>query len=213
MKRRMVGSMVGSAGPAVVAVGAALLVAGCGAGQITQTDTQVATINGTSVGVGTIAIRNAEIDYPEASQGQSQQSQQAQQEHEAEEAEGLAPAVYPVNSDAEISMWIVNEGYEGDELVSARSDIASNMAIEGSRSVPAQRTLVLNPASGELSTDEPTRGQLTLEGLKRQLRPGQLVQLTLTFRDAGSVTFDVPVTAPDDPRSNPNEPEGHGGGH
>ena len=84
MKRRTVGSRIRSLGPVVAAVGAALLVTGCGAGQITQTDTQVAAINGTSAGVGTIAIRNAEVSYPET--------------------DGDGPAVYPPNSDAQTTM-------------------------------------------------------------------------------------------------------------
>lgn len=198
MKRRTVGSGIRSVGPVVAAFGAALLVAGCGAGQITQTDTQVAAINGTSAGVGTIAIRNAEVAYPES--------------------DGTSPAVYPPNSDAQTTMWLVNEGHDADELVSARTDAASNVAITGSRTVPGQRTLVLGPnepATGDPVTGDPIRGALTLEGLTRQLRPGEMVEITLTFRDAGQVTFEMPVTVPDEPRTNPAEPGGpHGsGGH
>jgi copper(I)-binding protein len=197
VKRRTVGSRIRSLGPVVAAVGAALLVTGCGAGQITQTDTQVAAINGTSAGVGTIAIRNAEVSYPET--------------------DGDGPAVYPPNSDAQTTMWLVNQGYEADELVSARTDAASQVVIEGSRVVPAQRTLVIGtdaPATSEPAGD-PTRGTLTLQGLTRELRPGQMVEITLTFRDAGPVTFEMPVTVPDEPRTNPAEPgEPHGsGGH
>ncbi|EHR63434.1 copper chaperone PCu(A)C [Saccharomonospora cyanea] len=197
MKRRTVGSGIRSVGPVVAAFGAALLVAGCGAGQITQTDTQVAAINGTSAEVGTIAIRNAEVSHQVGG--------------------GADAAVYPPNSDARVTMWLVNEGFDADELVSARTDAASNVTITGSRAVPAQRTLVLgaeDPAAGEV-TGNPTKGTLTLEGLTRQLRPGQLIEITLTFRDAGRVTFEMPVTVPDEPRTNPAEPgEPHGsGGH
>ncbi len=203
MKRRTVGSGIRSAGPVVATFGAALLVAGCAAGQITQTDTQVAAINGTSAGVGTIAIRNAEVAYPEG--------------------DGTAPAVYPPNSDAQTTMWLVNEGHAADELVSARTDAASNVAITGSRTVPGQRILVIGPdqpatggpGTGEQGTGAPIRGALTLEGLTRQLRPGEMVEITLTFREAGQVTFEMPVTVPDEPRTNPAEPgEPHGsGGH
>ncbi|CAM2782208.1 copper chaperone PCu(A)C [Saccharomonospora xinjiangensis] len=196
MKRRTVGSRIGSAVPVAVAFGAALLVTGCAAGQITQTDTQVAAINGTSAQAGTIAIRNAEVSYPES--------------------DGSGPAVYQPNSDVPTTMWLVNEGNKADELVSARTDAASTVAIEGSKVVPAQRALVLGadqPATGE-ATGDPTRGKLTLKGLTRQLRPGQMVEITLTFRDAGQVTFEMPVTVPDKPRVSTAEPGGgHGGGH
>ncbi len=190
MKRRMVGS-------AVVAVGSALLVAGCAAGQITQTDTQVAAINGASTQVGSIAIQNAEIAYPEGPTGNTSGG-------------AGGSGVYPPNSDAEAVIWLINEGGEDDELVSARTDAARTVTIEGSRVVPAQRMLVLSPE--KQGTNNPNNGQLILEGLTEQLRPGQLVEITLTFREAGPVTFEMPVAVPEEPRTNPADPaEGAGG--
>lgn len=189
MKRRMVGSKARSAVPAVAAVGAALVVASCAAGQITQTDTQVAAIDGTSADIGNIEIRNAEIASPAS--------------------DGSGPAVYPKGSDAEAVIWLVNEGEQPDELVSARSDAAQKATLEGSRVVPPERTLVLSPEP--MGTGNPVQGSLTLEGLKHQLRPGEMVEVTLTFRDAGQVTFELPVTMPDEPRNNPAEPPGQGG--
>ena len=192
MKRRMVGS-------AVVAVGSALLVAGCAAGQITQTDTQVAAINGASTEVGEIAIQNAELAYPEG--------------NASGDSGGAGGAgVYPQNSDAEAVIWLINEGGQDDELVSAETDAAQNVTIGGSRVVPAQRMLVLSPEKE--GTGNPNHGQLTLEGLTEQLIPGQMIEITLTFREAGSVTFDMPVAVPEEPRTNPASPaEGAGGGN
>lgn len=196
MKRRTVGSRAASVGPIVAAVGAALLVTGCAAGQITQTDTQVAAIDGTSAEVGPIAIRNAEVALPEGA--------------------GPEVPVCPQGSDAETMIWIVNQSGQADELVSASTEAADNVVLEGSRAVPAYRTLVLGqdaPATGDEVTGDPTRGSLTLQGLKRELRSGQMIDLTLTFRDAGQVTFELPVTLPDEPRTKSPEPEGEGGGH
>ncbi|WP_139320452.1 hypothetical protein [Saccharomonospora sp. CUA-673] len=56
MKRRMIGAGI---------AGIALLVAGCGAGQITQTDQQVGMVDGAAAEADTIFIRNAEIAYPD----------------------------------------------------------------------------------------------------------------------------------------------------
>ncbi|WP_197318887.1 copper chaperone PCu(A)C [Saccharomonospora sp. NB11] len=197
MKRRTVGSRAASSGPVVAAVGAALLVTGCGAGQITQTDTQVAAINGTSVDAGSIAIRNAEVAYPETN--------------------GSEPAVYPKGSDAGTTIWLVNQSGKADELLSASTEAAADVTLEGSRTVPAYRTLVLGPgqsATGDEVSGDPTRGSLTLNGLTRDLRPGQMIDLTLTFRDAGAVTFELPITVPEEPRTSDSASSSHeGGGH
>jgi hypothetical protein len=47
-----------------LATGLGLAAAGCSAGQITQTDTQVATVDGASGNVGSIAVRNAQFAFP-----------------------------------------------------------------------------------------------------------------------------------------------------
>lgn len=181
MKRRMVG-MAGM-------VGTALLVAGCGAGQITQTDTQEAAVNGASASVKTIEVRNAELAHPE----------------------GVEPSAYLKGSDAEVVMSIVNSGEKADQLVSVRSDAAEDATISGSKSVPADSTLSVGP-------DEPQAGkqlhaEVVLNGLKREVRPGQDVAATLTFRDAGTVDVHLPVKVPSEPRH--DAPSGHEeeGGH
>ena len=51
--------------PAVAGLGIAALLVGCGAGQITQTDTQQSAVNGASGQVGAIAIRDAELQAPD----------------------------------------------------------------------------------------------------------------------------------------------------
>jgi hypothetical protein len=47
-----------------LATGLVLAAAGCSAGQITQTDTQVATVNGASGDVGSISVRDAQLAFP-----------------------------------------------------------------------------------------------------------------------------------------------------
>lgn len=168
MKRRMLGSAV---------LGAALLVAGCGAGQITQTDTQQAGVNGAKAQVGDIAIRDATLTFPDNA--------------------GSGPAVYPPGSDVDLRMSIVNEGAAADELVSARSDAATSVAIEGTRTVYGGNTLRIGAVPPDLEGVED--GKLILRDLTTQVRPGELVSVTLTFRDAGRVTLEMPVAGPDEP--------------
>ncbi|MFD2398469.1 copper chaperone PCu(A)C [Prauserella oleivorans] len=175
-------------GSAVLGLGAALLVTGCGAGQITQTDTQVAAINGASGQTGTIAVRNAELAYPE----------------------GVQPAAYLRGTDAEVLMSIVNQGGRADQLVSARSDAATNITIRGTRTVPAGAALAIGPT--EPTAGRQLHGEMVFQGLTREVRPGQTVSTTLTFRDAGQVRLEIPIQVPEEARHTEG---GHGeqGGH
>lgn len=166
-------------GRAMLGFGCALLVTGCAAGQITQTDTQELAINGTSAQLGEIAIRNAEFSYPTA-----------------EEA-----AVFRPGSDADVTMSIINEGRMSDELISARSDAASDVVIEGEREIAAGHVLMLD--SERPLPDDVAKGELTLQGLTKTLRSGENIELTLTFQDAGEVTFEVPMRTPDELRGGP----------
>ncbi|GAA1237660.1 hypothetical protein GCM10009676_22650 [Prauserella halophila] len=181
MKRRMIGAGI---------AGISLLVAGCGAGQITQTDTQVAGVNGGSSDVGAIAVRNAQLAFPEE----------------------VEPAAYLEGSDADVVMSIVNSGQQPDELVSVRSESAEGTAVGGTTSIPADTTLAVGP-------EEPQGGaqlhaEVTLEGLQREIRPGQDVTATLTFREAGTVEVVLPVKVPDEPRHDASTgEEEQGGGH
>ncbi|WP_007023092.1 copper chaperone PCu(A)C [Saccharomonospora iraqiensis] len=192
VKRRMVSA-------AVVAVGAALLVSGCAAGQITQTDSQVATINGTRAEVGDIAIRKAELAYPE----------------------GDAP-IYRAGTSPGVAMYLVNEAeLQDDTLVSASTDAAANVVLNGSREVPAQGTLVIAQGAQEQQAAEAarpeveiqTRADMTLQGLNRDVRPSQTVTMTLTFREAGRVTFDMPAVIPDTPTFDVSPSPAAEGGH
>ncbi|WP_424184020.1 hypothetical protein ACOBQX_18970 [Actinokineospora sp. G85] len=52
--------------PAAVGLAAALALAGCSAGQITQTDSQLPAVNGTQATQGTVALRDVKLAYPGA---------------------------------------------------------------------------------------------------------------------------------------------------
>ncbi|MBK1785245.1 copper chaperone PCu(A)C [Prauserella sp. ASG 168] len=168
----------------VIGLGAALLIAGCGAGQITQTDRQVAAIDGASVDVRDIAIRNAELAFPG----------------------DVQPPAYLQGSDAEVLMSIVNRSGTNDELVSIESDEAANVSVQGDREVPAGTALNVGPT--EPGAGRQLHAQVTLEGLTREVRPGQTVKVTLTFRDAGDASVELPIKAPAEPRVSEHDEEG-----
>lgn len=120
----------------VVAAGAllgAVALAGCGAGQITQTDAQVPAVVGASGTVGTVAVRDAHIEFGEQAQGAN---------------------IYPRGGAAPIRMSIVNSGTQPDRLVSATSPAAASVAISGESDVPPGRVLVI--AGGAEAAPAPT---------------------------------------------------------
>jgi copper(I)-binding protein len=209
-------------GAGVLALGAALVLAGCGAGQITQTDTQQPAVNGTHAQVKTIALRDVAVQYPTSGAGY---------------AAGATPA---------LTLTIVNQGTQDDSLVSVTTEDGTQATIGGSKDIVAGHSLVIGPDDAVESTNEaqptssgaptssaeapatgtsstgtsstgtetsssvapsasvtPTaapatvgKGTVTLPALKQPLWPGQVVKVTFLFKNAGPVTVDVPVAAP-----------------
>lgn len=117
-------------GAGVLALGAAFALAGCGAGQITQTSTQQAAVNGTHAQVKTIDLRNAAVQYPTSGPGY---------------AAGATPA---------LTLTIVNRGAQDDSLVSVTTEDGTQATIAGSKTVVAAHTLVIGPDDAVESTNE-----------------------------------------------------------
>lgn len=122
------------------AVIGALALAGCGAGQITQTSGQVAAVGGANGGNGLVAVRNAEIEY-------------------AEDAEGAK--IYPRGGNAPLQMTIVNSGVAADRLVSVSSPAAASVEVSGESEVPGGQVLLVEgggeaaPPAGPAEPVEP----------------------------------------------------------
>ncbi|GDY30824.1 hypothetical protein [Gandjariella thermophila] len=206
--------------PAALGFGLVLALAGCGAGQITQTDTQVAAVNGVSGQAGRIGVRDAQLVFPPS-----------------------AARYYPKGSDAALVTTIVNDGSSGDRLVSVSSPAASSVNLQGSTVLPAAFALTAVGPSAEggtsasapatptsaataTSTSAPAsssagapsstsapggagsaaalpvgRITITLVNLTRDVRPGETIPVTFVFANSGQVTLDVPIGAPQTPRS------------
>jgi copper(I)-binding protein len=186
-KRRALGS-------GVLGLGAALVLAGCGAGQITQTDTQQAAVNGAnaSSASGAVAVRDASV----VNRNGCQQA-------------------YTAGSDASLKLTIANSGGTPDELVSVTSTGAASASVQGQQTIFARSSIEVGPvdepesAPGSASasptatpSQSPTTGAATdhatvvLQGLKAPLWPGQLLPVTFVFRDAGPLTVEMPIAAP-----------------
>ncbi|MEV4311041.1 hypothetical protein [Actinocrispum sp. NPDC049592] len=107
---------------APAAVGLALALAGCGAGQIAQTSGMEPAVNGGTGQAGTIAIRDVRLAYPQ-------------------------DGVYRSGADAVVEGVIVNTGQADDQLVGVTSP-AGEAEITGDRKLPAGTSLVIAPGSG-----------------------------------------------------------------
>jgi copper(I)-binding protein len=210
---------------AIGALIGALALAGCGAGQITQTDTQVAAVDGALATVGSIAIRDAQIEFGEA--------------------EGVN--VYNRGGAAPLSLTIANTGADADKLVSVSSPVAASVKISGTPDIAGGRVLVVEgepegaaepaapsgsarptgtaaatptspaPTSTASATPSATasanaegpgaatgkrEAQIVLTGLTADIRSGLTYPVTFRFERAGEVTVNVPVANPDTPRQN-----------
>jgi copper(I)-binding protein len=82
---------------------------GCGAGQITQTDTQIASIDGANGDVGSMSVRNVTLAFPANAQG-----------------------VYPPGASAALVVTIVNNGLTADTLTGVSSPAVTSATIDGS---------------------------------------------------------------------------------
>lgn len=221
---------------AALAVVGGVALAGCGAGQQAQTAEQRPTVDGANVTVGSLAIRDVALEYPE---------------------EGL----YEEGGTARLRMVIVNEGTSSDQLIEVRTDAADDVTIRAAGEEVAAPTPTLTapppsltPSSSETGLPNESEGPadpsdtvepsatttaapspsatqpqvarisipsnglvsfrddgptVQLVGLTEQLRPTQNLTITLVFQDAGPVTTVIPVAVPDEEIDLAPTVEGH----
>lgn len=192
----------------------AATIAGCGAGQITQTSSQQAGVNGANVTGGDIAVRNAELAYPEEKR------------------------YYTIGDDIPVQLTIVNQGPTQDELAAVRSPAAEGVRISGDTTLPGGTALRAAFEAGEAEPSEgaeapgssaaapgssaaapsgsavpsPTEAKptgteddigkvtITVIGLQeREVRPGEKLPLIFDFARAGDIKVEVPIANPEGP--------------
>ncbi|MGH3779490.1 MAG: copper chaperone PCu(A)C [Pseudonocardiaceae bacterium] len=157
----------------VACFAAALALAGCGAGQIAQTDSQVAAVDGAFGNVGnSIALRNVLLPYPPSPTG-----------------------TYPAGSTVPVVLAIVNQGDQPDELVAVTSP-AGQAQVLGATQIPGGTTVISTAGSAE-PTSPLVVGELRiLLSTTQPLRAGLTMPITFQFRDAGTLTLPVPMATP-----------------
>lgn len=204
---------------AALAAGAALVLTGCGAGQISQTAHQVAAVNGNTANVGKVALRDVRFLLP--------------QTEEYQNAKG---------GKAVLAFSVANLGEaDPDELVSITAGDLGQVKINGKAEIQPQAALVAGlpakakaddhgtPAkadehgaatpdshgataapAGEKAAD-PAAAPLLIEvtGLTKDVTPGLTYPVTFNFKKNGTVVVNVPVDAgSDNPRLEPVKNEG-----
>lgn len=179
---------------------------GCSAGQITQTDSQVAAVDGAYADVGgNIALRDVLIPTPTQSNG-----------------------TYPTGSSVPVLLTIINQGTRADRLITVTSPAASQVLVLGTTTIApgTNLTSTVGSASAGVQPQSPlVVGQLRIVlNTSQPLRAGLNTPVTFVFENAGTVTLPVPMAPPVESVSEVNVVESehsgdehggdeHGGGH
>jgi len=175
-RRSRVGGAVGS----VLTV--ALVLGGCSAGAVTQTDTTLSQASGAQGQIGGMLVRDLALEVDPTPDGQT-------------------PTV-PAGGQVGVRGTLVNEAAGADQLLSVSSPYASTVRAEGQLAVPggdkALRLLGSAPGpAGPPPRDSLATGsaRVVLSGATQPIAPGPTYLLTLTFRAAGTLTLGVPLTS------------------
>lgn len=172
-----------------LAAGAALTLSACGSGQISQTASQVAAINGNFANVGQLALRNVHVVYPNS------------------EEYSIEPG-----GNAVLAFTVINNSEEtADKLTRISTDFAKSVSIGDAvggleiapqtalaAGTPAQDAEESSEAGSRTSENADSPSDLALvvlNDLREGVRPGLTFPVTFSFQKAGNVTVSVPVDA------------------
>jgi copper(I)-binding protein len=164
---------------AACGLAAAAALTGCSAGQISQTATQQAAVNGTAATVGSITLRNVHLRAPQSTD-----------------------YVQP-GSTAELLFVASNDSPDkADKLTSITSDFGT-VALSGDTSLPATDVLVVGEPDGQiapLQAAETADAAKAMVNLSKPITNGLTYPFTFTFQNAGPLTVAVPISAGEAPR-------------
>lgn len=155
----------------------AVVLTGCSSGQITQTSSQESAVNGNSVNLTTIALRNVHL--------------QASQSGDALQPGRTVPLVFvAANTSPDAN----------DKLVAITSDFG-DVKITGDTSLPAGGALVFNAPGGEAAPMASTVPNAAEVALTKPISNGLNYNFTFVFEKAGKATVAVPISAGEVSRS------------
>jgi copper(I)-binding protein len=161
----------------------ALALAGCSAGQISQTASQESAVDGNAAVINnppsSIALRNVRI--------------QAQQN-----TDFLHPG-----ANVDLVLVVVNQSPDvADKLVGITTDIGK-VTVTGDATLPAGGTLFVGTPSGQnnkaVNAVEAADSVKATVALSKPITNGPNYNFTFNFEKAGSVSLPVPISAPEGP--------------
>jgi hypothetical protein len=178
-----------SAKVAALAAGALIgtaALAGCSAGQLSQTSVQQSAVDGAQAVINNVALRNVRI-------------------RAVQTGDFLRPG-----ATVDLLLVAVNQSPDvTDKLVSITSDIGK-VTVAGDPTLPASGVLLIGPRSGQhkKSVDgvENADAVKATVALSKPITNGPNYDFTFAFEKAGSVSVAVPISAPD--VTPQNEPPG-----
>jgi copper(I)-binding protein len=177
---------------AACGLAAAVMLSGCSAGQVSQTATQEAAVNGTSANIGKIAVRNAHLRVD------------------------LTTDYAQPGSDVELIFVATSDSPDvNDKLVSITSDVGK-VTLTGDTSIPANGVLTVGEPDGQIapleSAERADAADATV-ALSKPITNGLTYNFTFAFEKAGETTVTVPISAGEAPRREEAVEAGDTGGH
>lgn len=153
----------------------ALVLTGCGSGQISQTADQQAAVNGSSANVKNIALRNVHI--------------LAAQSGDFLQPGKTVPLVFvAANNSPDVN----------DKLVGITSDVGA-VTLSGDGSIPAGRALVVSAKSATEAMGS-VKAATAEVALSKPITNGLTYNFTFNFEKAGQTTVAVPISASENVR-------------
>lgn len=153
---------------------AALVLSGCSAGAVTQTDTTISSVQGTEATVGQVLLRNITMDSGNQ-------------------------VVVPAGASVALRGTIINQALTDDQLLSVSTPYASQVRAEGFTTILGNSaTDLVGSQPGPVGPPSPTQPngtmRITLAGVTQVLHAGPTFPVTFTFARAGTVTVPVFLT-------------------
>ena len=173
---------------AACGLAASAALAGCSAGQVAQTATQQAAVNGTAATVGEVTLRNIHLRV-------------------AQNTDYVQPG-----SETELLFVASNESPDTpDKLVSITSDFGT-VTLSGDTALQPSGVLVVGEPDGQiapLEQAETADAAKAMVDLSKPITNGLTYNFTITFQNAGETTVPVPISAGEAPRRDQSGDESH----
>ncbi|MFI7671824.1 hypothetical protein [Nocardia sp. NPDC049526] len=197
---------------AALAAGAALVLSGCSAGQVAQTATQVAAVNGNHADIDRISLRNVHIvfpatgtDYTNTKGGKAIIALSV-----VNNGETVADELTSITTDLGTVKLTPPAGASAFQIAPQQTVVAATAPTTGTAAksdehgatpsgsaAPSTSAAPDSHGAGDKTTVDPEKkpGLIEITGLTKDIIPGLTYPVTFNFKQNGTVTVQVPVDA------------------